>query len=290
MAGLFLVPGFAHDHDPDEADRCAAALSLKASVERLDAVAAHADQTLKEAESLRNQMEGFAEIGSKRISASTTPDDGLRTDHRENGGVISLGGSAMPDGRDGIVGVHLGIGGNPLILGLPVFAVASVALGMGLMGKPTGLPPIVPLIIFTTGLYQLVTTVWAIFLGQSIVATIFALFSGFWLSLAALLLGLQHNWYGIAADKVAASEELFFISYTILFVFLTIPCLRLPVIYPLMVILVALAVALVAAGLPAIAGYVCLTFSFLAFWAWMNVALTEMGVTSVPPLGPRLWS
>jgi uncharacterized protein len=195
----------------------------------------------------------------------------------------------MPDERDGIVGVHLGTGGSPLILGLPVFAVASVALGMGLMGKPYGLPPIVPIIIFTTGLYQLVTTGWAIILGQSLVAAIFALFSGFWLSLAALLLGLQHGWFGIPTADVGAAEELFFICYTILFFFLTIPCLRLPVIYPLMVILVALAVALVAAGILPVAGYVCLAFSFLAFWAWMNVALTAMGVTSVPPLGPTLW-
>ena len=195
----------------------------------------------------------------------------------------------MPDEQSKVVGVHLGSGGSPLILGLPVFAVASVALGMGLMGTPTGLPPIVPIIIFSTGLFQLVTTVWAIVLGQSLVAAIFALFSGFWLSLAAFLLGLGHGWYGIPTASVRASEELFFISYAILFFFLTIPCLRLPVIYPLIVILVALAVALVAAGLFAIAGYVCLVFCFLGFWAWMNVALTATGVTSVPPLGPQLW-
>jgi uncharacterized protein len=196
----------------------------------------------------------------------------------------------MPDAQDKIVGVHIGTGGSPLILGLPVFATASVALGMGLIGKPAGFGVIVPLILFTTGLYQLVTTCWAIILGQNIVAAIFALFSGFWLALGTLLLGLHLGWYDIAKDAVPGSLELFFISYVILFFFLTIPCLWLPWIYPLTVLLVALALALAAAAAYFAAGIVAFIFSFLAFWEWMNVSMTAMGARSVPPLGKPLMS
>lgn len=196
----------------------------------------------------------------------------------------------MSETHDKIVGVHVGTGGAPLILGLPVFGTASVALGMGLIGKPTGFGVIVPIILFTTGLYQLVTTGWAIILGQNIVAAIFGLFSGFWLSLGALLLGLHLGWYDIAKPALPASLELFFISYTILFFFLTIPCLWLPWLFPLTVLLVAIALALAAAGVYTIAGYFVLAFAFFAFWEWMNVSITAMGGKSVPPLGKPLIS
>lgn len=188
------------------------------------------------------------------------------------------------------VGVHVGIGGDPLILGLPAFAIASLALGMGLIGMPAGLAVAAPILVFMTGLYMLVTVGWAIILGQSIVAVIFGLFSGFWTSLGFVLVGMQHGWYGIPAAGVANAEQLFFISYACLFAFLAIPCLRLPLIYPVIVILIVAAVALVAAGLPVIAGYFALTFAFLGFYAWINVAQTAMGARSFPPLGSPLLS
>ncbi|MGH7159604.1 MAG: hypothetical protein ACREFS_05935 [Acetobacteraceae bacterium] len=196
----------------------------------------------------------------------------------------------MSDTQDRIVGVHLGTGGSPLILGLPVFGVASVALGMGLIGKPTGFGVIVPILLVTTGLYQLVTTGWAIILGQNIVAAIFGLFSGFWLSFGLLLLGLHLGWYEIPKGALPASLELFFISYTILFAFLIIPCLWLPWIYPLTVLLVAVALALAAAGIYAVAGYFVLAFAFLAFWEFINVSVTAMGAKGFPPLGKPLIS
>lgn len=191
----------------------------------------------------------------------------------------------MPDELEKVVGVHVGAGGSPLILGLPVFALASVALAMGLVGAPAGIAVVAPIFLFVSGLYQFVTTGWAIILGQSLVAAIFGLFSGFWLSFGALMIGVHHGWYGIPAADLAASQELFFIAWTILFVFLTIPCLRLPVIYPIIVILVALALALAAAGLFFAAGIVVFIFDVMVWWSWMNVALTAVGMTTVPPIG-----
>lgn len=189
-----------------------------------------------------------------------------------------------------VVGVHVGAGGDPLTLGLPVFAVASLALGMGLLNMPAGLQVVAPLIILTTGLFQLVTTVWAILLGQSIVAVIFALFSGFWLTVGSVLIGTHHHWFGIPAGDAAAAEQLIFICYATLFTFLFIPCLRLPFIYPVTVALIVAALSCAAAGLGAIAGYLALTFSFLGFWASIHVAQAAIGGKPFPPLGKPIVS
>ncbi|HVV11037.1 GPR1/FUN34/YaaH family transporter [Amycolatopsis sp.] len=192
-------------------------------------------------------------------------------------------------------GVVVGAGGDPLIIGLPIFAVGSLALGMALIGvvPATALGAVVPIVLFGTGLYLGVVTVWAAMLAQTIVAGITGTFSGFWLSLGALLLGLQHNWYGVAADQVAGVEQLFFIAWGCLFLFLLIPCLRLPAVYPAVVALVVAACALAAAAahtgdanLLKAAGYVILVFALLGFCAFVNVGLTAMGAKRpFPPLG-----
>ncbi|MGH9101481.1 MAG: GPR1/FUN34/YaaH family transporter [Acidimicrobiales bacterium] len=190
-------------------------------------------------------------------------------------------------------GVLVGIGGDPLIVGLIFFAIASVALGMALVGRPTSdLGAVIPIIVAGSGLYQLVVTVWAVILGQSLVAAIFSTFSAFWLTLAALLLGLGHGWFGIASANAVGAEELFFIAWACLFLFLTIPCLKLPLVYPLAVGLVFVAVSLAAVGAFTgatdwftAAGASALSFGFLAFYAWVHVALTAVGVSKVPPLG-----
>lgn len=191
-------------------------------------------------------------------------------------------------------GVLIGLGGDPLIVGLIFFATASVTLGMALVGLPSSdLGSAVPFMLVGSGLFQLIVTVWAIILGQSLVAAIFSTFSAFWLSLSLLLLGLTHGWFGIAPANAVNAEELYFVAWACLFLFLTIPCLKLPLVYPLAVGLVFVAVALTACGaftgsanVTTAAGATVLTFAFLAFYAWTNVALTAVGVKRVPPLGP----
>lgn len=100
--------------------------------------------------------------------------------------------------------VLLGAGGDPLLLGLPIFVVGSIALGFAEVGvvSPAGLGTIVPIISLATGLGLLLSTLWAIFLGQSIVASIFGIFAGFWISLAFFLLGVFHNWFAIPTADV----------------------------------------------------------------------------------------
>jgi uncharacterized protein len=202
--------------------------------------------------------------------------------------------SAEPQPR----GVLVGAGGDPLIVGLIFFGIASLALGMALVGPELDLLParsqaaIIPVLVMGAGLFQVVTTVWAILLGQSLVAAIFSTFSAFWLSFAALLLGLGHNWYAVAASDVSGAQEVFFIAWACLFLILTIPCLALPAIYPLAVGLVFVACALAASAvftgsqnLFTAAGATALTFAFLAFYAWVHVALKSVGRPVLPPLG-----
>jgi succinate-acetate transporter protein len=226
----------------------------------------------------------MSQMQSNRVSTTPTADEVRSMVERE---------VARSTGPTGVV---VGAGGDPLIIGLPIFAIGSLALGIALIGKVvpvTALGAIVPIVMFGTGLLLLVVTIWAALLAQTMVAGITGTFSGFWLSLGALLVGLQHNWYGIAPAQAAATQELFFIAWGALFLFLLIPCLRLPAVYPLVVALVVAATALAATfahtgntNLLTIAGYVILTFAFLGFYAFINVALTATGAKRpMPPLG-----
>ncbi|PXY34174.1 hypothetical protein BA062_17695 [Prauserella flavalba] len=198
-------------------------------------------------------------------------------------------------------GVVVGAGGDPLIVGLPIFAVGSLVLGIVLIGAVlpvTALGAAVPVVLAATGLFLVVVTVWAAALGQTMVAGICGTFAGFWLSLGALLLGLQHDWYGIPADQVAGTQEVFFIAWGALFLFLLVPTLRLPAVYPAIVALVVAALGLAAASAHTgnttvlnVAGYFVLGFAFLGFCAFVNVALTALGAKRpVPPLGKPLLS
>ena len=88
--------------------------------------------------------------------------------------------------------VLFGGGGDPLVFGLPVFVSGSLVLGFALIGMvpvPQSLGSVLAETTFATGLGEFVTALWAIGLGQSIVAAIFGLFAAFWFSLFAVLLG-----------------------------------------------------------------------------------------------------
>ena len=103
------------------------------------------------------------------------------------------------------------LAGDPMALGLPVFIAGSAALGLTLAGMVPGSPLGAPLAIImaATGIGLSVATAWAIAVGQSAVASVFGIFAGFWLSFAALVLGLNHNWFVLPAASVTRTVELF---------------------------------------------------------------------------------
>jgi uncharacterized protein len=162
--------------------------------------------------------------------------------------------------------------GDPAILGLPIFVVGSIALGLSLVGYVPDAAGgvIVPVIFAATGLGLVISTAWAAALGQTMVASIFGLFAGFWLSFSILVLGVFHNWLLIPAANVNKSIALFLISWSIVMAALTLATLRLPVSYTAVIALVVLALVLrtiavlnTDASLSKAAGYVVFLFAAL---------------------------
>jgi hypothetical protein len=169
--------------------------------------------------------------------------------------------------------------------------VGSIALGMTLAGyvPPAAAGAPLAIILAATGLGQLVAALWAAALGQSPVAAIFGIFAGFWLSYALLVLGLTHNWFGIAPGAATGTQALFLISWLVTIVSLTLSSLRLPAAFTLLFGLIDLALVLVllatlqgSTGLQESAGYVVLAFAVVGVYLFFNVMLRATGGSGLP--------
>jgi len=187
--------------------------------------------------------------------------------------------------------------GDPAILGLPIFAAGSIALGLALVGyvPAVAVTSVLPIVLAATGLGLLISTVWAASLGQTVVAGIFGLFTGFWLSYAALLLGLNHNWFLIPTEAVERSVALFLITWAVVMFALTVGTLRLPLAYTLVLGLVVVALVLLIFGttetsetLNKMAGYVVLAFGALGIYLFLSTASIALGGSGYPLGSPLL--
>jgi len=176
--------------------------------------------------------------------------------------------------------------GDPSILGLPSFVVGAVALSLATVGyvPPAAVGAALPIILGATGLGLLITTVWCAYLGQSFVACVFGVFTGFWFSYAALVLGLQHNWFQIPAADVTRSVALFLISWAVVMFFLTVGSVRLPVIYTILIGLVFVALVLLIFGtlnanttLNKAAGYAVFGASALGSYLFLSSCSVALG-------------
>ena len=176
--------------------------------------------------------------------------------------------------------------GDPSVLGLPAFIVGSIALGFSLIGyvPDTAQASIIPIVLAATGLGLLMATIWAASLGQTVVAGIFGVFTGFWWSYAALVLGLNHNWYAIPPEDVTKSVGIFLLCWTLLIGLLTLATLRLPVVFTALLGLVTVALALVTIGtlntetsIVKAGGYVVLAFAALGAYLFASASETALG-------------
>ena len=142
------------------------------------------------------------------------------------------------------------LAGDPLSLGLPSFIVGSVALGMVLVGfvSPLGTGASLPIILAATALGLIISTFWAMAVGQSAVALVLGVFAGFWLSYAFLILGLTHAWFGIGVADLKASQELFLTAWIVIMSMLTLATLRLAAAFTAVLGLVDVALILVLIG------------------------------------------
>jgi uncharacterized protein len=184
-----------------------------------------------------------------------------------------------------------------MALGLPCFIAGSVSLGLALVGvvPASAVGAALPIILTATSIGLFLATIWSALLGQSAVASVFGIFGGFWLSYAVLVLGLTHNWFGVTATSVQATQELFLVAWLVIIVMLTLATLRLPAAFTGVFALVALALLLVflgvnqsSSGLLKAGGYVVLVFAALGVYLYMGTASQATGGAALPLGRPLL--
>jgi hypothetical protein len=184
-----------------------------------------------------------------------------------------------------------------MALGLPCFIAGSVSLGLALVGvvPAAAVGAALPIILAATAVGLFLATIWSASLGQSAVASVFGIFAGFWLSYAVLVLGLTHNWFGIAPASAQAAQELFLVAWLVVIVMLTLATLRLPVVYTLLFVLIDVALLLVflsvnegSGGIGKTAGYVVLIFAAVGVYLYGSTASVATGGRAFPLGRPTL--
>ena len=140
-----------------------------------------------------------------------------------------------------------------------------------------------PILLAATSIGLLVATIWAAVVGQGAVAGVYGIFTGFYLSYAVLVLGLAHNWFGIAPAAIADTQKLFLISWIVIVTVLTLATLRLPMAFTALFTLVDAALILALLSDPGIdqphqgAGYVVLAFSAIGVYLFYGAVSQATG-------------
>jgi len=180
---------------------------------------------------------------------------------------------------------------NPAMIGVPLFVVGSLALAFQQVGfvSATALGAPIAIIVMATGLGTLVTALWSAAIGENVVAGIFGIFAGFWLSYAALVLGLTHGWYGLEKADSTGTVELFLIVWLVVVVLLTIGTLRLPAAFTLLfglidLSLLATLLATVSASttLASVGGYLAFAFAAVGAYLYLDACSQETGGKALP--------
>lgn len=184
-------------------------------------------------------------------------------------------------------------GNDPALLGLPSFIVGAVALGLVNVGMvPAGVAgAAMPILIAATAIGMFISAIWAVHVGQGVVAGIYGVFGGFYLSDAVLVLGLTHNWFGIPLTAIVSTQELFLVAWLIVIVLLTLGLFRLPVVYPVLLglvdvtlLLFLLGIAQASPSLTKASGY--FSFTFCALGAYLFLGVMNQATGGKPfPLG-----
>lgn len=187
--------------------------------------------------------------------------------------------------------------GNPAVIGVPTFLVGSIALGLVLTGyvPATAAGASIPIIMTATGLGQVIAAIWAATLAQNAVASVFGIFAGFWLSYAALVVGLTHNWFGITEEDAVGTQKLFLLTWLIGVVVLTLVTLRLPLAFTLLFGLIDAALLFVflgtangSVGLTKLGGYLVFAFVAVGVWLFVSAMSEETGGKPLPMGRPVL--
>lgn len=137
------------------------------------------------------------------------------------------------------------LAGNPGALGLPTAIAGATGLVIVNAGwldaGATGATLSILMACTSIGLF--IAAIWAAALGQSVSASIFGGFAGFYASYTALVLGLTHNWFGMTPQGAADAVQTWLVCWIVAFGVMTLVTLRLP--FAFTFILSAVVVALV---------------------------------------------
>ena len=194
------------------------------------------------------------------------------------------------------MGSHQGLavsGREPgVLIGMPMLVAGTVAFALDVFRfAPVGaLIPVLAIVVVA----EVIAAREARRGGAVILAGFFAGFAGLWLTYAVLLLGLDHNWFGIAPQDTVRAVILFMASWLAVILMLGVASLELPVAYTLILLLQATALGLLlvgtlraSAGLFIAAGAILCVLVALA--AYVCIATTGPGaIRRVLPLGPAL--
>jgi succinate-acetate transporter protein len=184
---------------------------------------------------------------------------------------------------------------DPSMIALPAFAVGAVTLGMVDIGvvPATAVGASMPIII-AAALGMFLAAIWATRIGESASAGISSIVGGFLLSYALLVLGLTHNWYGIAPTAVAATQKVFVIAWIVVVTALILGALRMPMFYTLLFAVVDAALVLnllgiiqASANLDKAAGWVLMAVSAMVVYLFVGSATHVTGGKELP-LGPPI--
>ena len=182
------------------------------------------------------------------------------------------------------------------MLALPAVIVGAVAFGMVLIGvvPATAVGASLPiLIVASLALY--LATIWAARIGENAPAGFFGVLASFFMSYAVLVLGLTHNWFGIAPTAVADTQKIFVISWIVIVALLMMAALRLPVAFLALFTLAEAALVLdlvgiinTSANLHKAAGWVIMAFAALAVYHFAGTASKVAGGKEFPLGKPLL--
>ena len=187
--------------------------------------------------------------------------------------------------------------GNPAMLALPAFLVASVALGFNLLGwyPAAAGGALVPLAL-VTALFLLIACVWSTSLGDSYSAGVQGVFSAFWLGYAVWTLGAVHSWFGVPPADLGQATQLFLIAFLIVALLLVIGSLRGPLVFTIFIFFIMVAVVLIllntvyapSTTLSDLAGLAVLIFCVFGGYMYLSMALAGKEGPALPMGAPLL--
>lgn len=188
--------------------------------------------------------------------------------------------------------------GNPALLGITGFLPGGITLGLWLVGYlPTSLPGgMIAAVTVSAGLFLLIACVWAARLEASTVSAVLGVYAAFWLSFGFMLMGLSNMWFGLTSpDQAPRVLAPYTLAWLLVFVFMTVATLRLPLAYTVGFVFVDITFALVLANLITDASVFATiggvtTFAFCVVYAYIlfDGLRQDLGAPALPMGAPIL--